>query len=84
MHTETNEYGVPLHACNGYRQDEHYWKRLEHLRLEAEQKVCARCGKVHTPESAILKAALKLGVQRISDQVDADVIAAIKAKVSNG
>ena len=21
-----NEYGVPLHACNGYRQDEHYWQ----------------------------------------------------------
>lgn len=20
-----NEYGVPLHACNGYRLDEHYW-----------------------------------------------------------
>lgn len=20
-----NEYGVPLHACNGYRHDEHYW-----------------------------------------------------------
>lgn len=28
----TNEYGVPLHACNGYRQDEHYWKWLEHKR----------------------------------------------------
>jgi hypothetical protein len=24
-----NEYGVPLHACNGYRHDEHYW---EHIR----------------------------------------------------
>lgn len=22
---KTNEYGVPLHACNGYRQDEHWW-----------------------------------------------------------
>ncbi len=20
-----NSYGVPLHACNGYKQDEHYW-----------------------------------------------------------
>lgn len=20
-----NEYGVPFHACNGYRHDEHYW-----------------------------------------------------------
>jgi hypothetical protein len=20
-----NEYGVPLHACNGYIQNEHYW-----------------------------------------------------------
>lgn len=28
-----NEYGVPLHACNGYRQDEHYWKWLEYKRL---------------------------------------------------
>lgn len=23
-----NEYGVPLHACNGYRHDEHYWCRV--------------------------------------------------------
>ncbi|ASS33916.1 hypothetical protein FDI24_gp039 [Acidovorax phage ACP17] len=29
-----NQYGVPLHACNGYRMDEHYWKRLEYLRLK--------------------------------------------------
>jgi len=20
-----NEYGVPLHACHGYKQDGHYW-----------------------------------------------------------
>jgi hypothetical protein len=20
-----NEYGVPLHACHGYRHDAHYW-----------------------------------------------------------
>jgi len=25
-----NEYGVPLHACNGYRQDEHYWAFVRH------------------------------------------------------
>ena len=25
-----NEYGVPLHACNGYRQDEHYWAWIRH------------------------------------------------------
>ena len=23
-----NEFGVPLHACNGHRQDEHYWTWL--------------------------------------------------------
>lgn len=23
-----NEFGVPLHACNGHRQDEHYWAWL--------------------------------------------------------
>jgi len=28
-----NEHGVPLHACNGYRQDEHYWAWLGHKRL---------------------------------------------------
>lgn len=28
-----NQYGVPFHACNGYRHDEHYWSRLTHLRL---------------------------------------------------
>lgn len=27
-----NEYGVPLHACNGYRMDEHYWVWLGHKR----------------------------------------------------
>jgi hypothetical protein len=26
-----NEYGVPLHACNGYRHDEHYWAHIRHL-----------------------------------------------------
>jgi hypothetical protein len=28
-----NQYGVPLHACNGYRCDEHYWAWLSHCRL---------------------------------------------------
>lgn len=28
-----NEYGVPLHACNGYRCDEHYWAWLRAKRL---------------------------------------------------
>lgn len=32
-----NQYGVPLHACNGYRFDEHYWKWLEWKRLTKEQ-----------------------------------------------
>ena len=26
-----NEYGVPLHACNGYRHDEHRWAYLQFL-----------------------------------------------------
>lgn len=26
----TNEYGIPLHACNGYRHDEHYWAWVGH------------------------------------------------------
>lgn len=30
-----NEYGVPLHACNGYRQDEHYWAWLATKSLDA-------------------------------------------------
>lgn len=25
---QPNEWGVPLHACNGYRCDEHYWAWL--------------------------------------------------------
>jgi len=25
-----NEYGVPLHACSGYRHDEHYWVWIRH------------------------------------------------------
>lgn len=28
-----NEWGVPLHACNGERHDEHYWTWLRHRRL---------------------------------------------------
>lgn len=28
-----NEYGVPPHACNGFRQDEHYWEWLGAVRL---------------------------------------------------
>jgi len=28
---QLNEYGVPLHACNGYRCDEHYWAWIKHL-----------------------------------------------------
>ena len=30
---QLNEHGVPLHACNEYRQDEHYWVWLKHRRL---------------------------------------------------
>lgn len=33
---DLNEYGVPLHACNGYRQDEHYWAWLRFKRLGLE------------------------------------------------
>ena len=32
----TNEHGVPLHACNGYRMDEHYWARIAHRRKTEE------------------------------------------------
>ena len=28
-----NEHGVPLHACNGYRHDEHYWAWVKAQRL---------------------------------------------------
>lgn len=34
-----NEYGVPLHACNGHRQDEHYWRWLRHLRETGRSRV---------------------------------------------
>jgi hypothetical protein len=26
-----NEHGYPLHACNGYIQDAHYWERVRIL-----------------------------------------------------
>jgi hypothetical protein len=29
-----NEYGVPLHACNGYIQDEHRWEWLKQLTMD--------------------------------------------------
>ena len=32
-----NEYGVPLHACNGYRMDEHYWDWVGHLIQTSEE-----------------------------------------------
>lgn len=35
---ERNEYGVPLHACHGYRQDEHYWAWLGHLRVTGQRR----------------------------------------------
>jgi hypothetical protein len=28
-----NEYGVPLHACHGYRHDEHYWAWVRNRRF---------------------------------------------------
>ena len=28
---QLNQYGVPLHACNGYRCDEHVWAYIRHL-----------------------------------------------------
>lgn len=29
-----NEYGVPLHACNGYRHDEHWWKWVKQMKQD--------------------------------------------------
>lgn len=26
-----NEYGIPLHACYGYRHDGHYWEYVKHI-----------------------------------------------------
>ena len=26
-----NDYGIPLHACNAYRQGAHYWQLLRHI-----------------------------------------------------
>lgn len=37
---ELNEYGVPLHACNGYRHDEHYWCWVKARRLAREARLC--------------------------------------------
>jgi hypothetical protein len=36
---DVNEYGVPLHACNGYRFDEHYWAWLAAIRLGLTRKL---------------------------------------------
>lgn len=33
MNDQLNEYGVPLHACNGYRHDEHYWAWVRAVRV---------------------------------------------------
>ena len=39
-----NQYGVPLHACNGYRQDEHYWAWLGHKRVSKVEESRAAHG----------------------------------------
>ena len=31
-----NQYGIPLHACNGYRCDEHYWAFIKHMRVTGQ------------------------------------------------
>jgi len=31
-----NEYGVPLHACYGYRHDAHYWAWVKH-RIDTDE-----------------------------------------------
>lgn len=28
-----NEHGVPLHTCNDYRHDEHYWAWVRAVRV---------------------------------------------------
>lgn len=33
MSQPTNEHGVPLHACNGYRHDEHCWSWVRAVRV---------------------------------------------------
>ncbi len=30
-----NEYGVPLHACNGHKHDAHYWAWLNSPAFDA-------------------------------------------------
>jgi len=37
-----NEYGFPYHACNGYRQDEHYWQyvKYKHAKDSCRIKGC--------------------------------------------
>lgn len=39
-----NSYGVPLHACNGYKQDEHYWAYIgeKNKREKQYQKACIK------------------------------------------
>lgn len=38
-----NEHGVPLHACNGYKQDAHYWAYI--------REINAKVGKTPRKES---------------------------------
>lgn len=38
-----NEYGVPYHACNGYRHDEHYWARIRHLIKTSDEPLYVWC-----------------------------------------
>lgn len=39
----TNEYGVPLHACHGYRHDAHYWSWIRHSILTGTTPWDAYC-----------------------------------------
>lgn len=37
-----NEYGLPLHACHGYKHDAHYWALIKHRVEQAKQAECLK------------------------------------------
>jgi len=77
---DLNEYGVPLHACNGYRFDEHYWSWLKYIRLHHYRDMAEKlAGPAWSGMSSRRKfAALegcKKAVANLSAQIDRDMFA---------
>ena len=73
-----NEYNVPLHACNGYRQDEHYWTWLKSIRTHKHQGAgrqfyAEAWDRMPPRRQASFLRGFELSVAGLSSQIDKDM-----------